>query len=59
MQMAKHKLKVQLSVTVKQETKPLDLHFGRVVSSSSVEENDYSIETTNIVVPPILPLPLA
>lgn len=42
---------------MKQETKPLDLHFGKVISSSSVDQNDKSVDTTEMVVPPPPPLP--
>ena len=33
----KHKVKAQLSVKVKQEIKPIDLHFDKVVPSTSVK----------------------
>ena len=38
----KHKVKAQLSIKVKQEIKPIDLHFDKVVPSTSVENNDTS-----------------
>ena len=53
----KHKLKHQLSVKVKQEIKPLDVHFGKVAPSSSAE--DKPLNTTDMVVPPPPPLPPA